>query len=219
VDITAPTITFANAGPPVLARVTPGNLTFTYAAVDNTAVVGYDLFIRTATPGSGLGTWRQPAEWQQTQQTSVTSRLRVGAQSCLKVRAADRAGNPSAWSPTRCVTIPYDDRALTPVGAITRATSPLALAGTVTRLDEPGAALRRTGLTGRAVALEVLRGPGQGKVSVYVGSRRLGSIALSAPSRRRELVTLWSPSNFNGTVSVRSTSRRPARIDALAVLR
>jgi hypothetical protein len=150
---------------------------------------------------------------------SAAVRVPPGGQACLRVRARDSASNVSPWSATKCVTVPLDDRSLTARGKVRRLSSALALSGTQSRLDTVGSSVSRAGQTGARVAVVVLRGPGQGAVDVLAGTTRLGRVSLSASSWGRQVVWLPPKTLHGATITIRSLRSRPARVDALAVLR
>ncbi|HEX6877696.1 MAG TPA: hypothetical protein VF165_18705, partial [Nocardioidaceae bacterium] len=215
VDGTAPAVKSAYAGPTVVSSVATSTVRFTVTATDNVAVASYDIAYRLATSGTALSGWTfrygLPSG-------SATVRVAPGGQVCFAGRARDAAGNVSGWSAARCSAVPFDDRSLTAYGWVSRTGSSSALGGTVSTLRSYGAKVYRTRQQGTRVALVVLRGPGQGTVDVYAAGVRVGRVSLAAPSTHRDVVVLPYHA-FRGTVTVRSVSRAPSRIDALAVLR
>lgn len=101
----------------------PSAFKFGFSYRDNTQLSTYDVVYRTAPAGRSLGQWVFPASWQKIRTASVSMTAVVGSDTCFMVRARDAAGNLSAWSTPVCTSLPLDDRALSVVGSVTRATT------------------------------------------------------------------------------------------------
>lgn len=216
VDGTPPVLTALSVGP----RVTAGGvLPIRYGARDDTGVASYDVAYRSAPPGGGLGGWVFPRAWQHTGAIGMDLRVAAGSDTCVAVRARDRAGNTSRWSAARCGGVPLDDRALAATGRVSRVIDAHARNRTVSVLAAAGATLASGRQTGRQVAVAVVRGPHQGRVRVTAGARVLGTVDLAAPVWRRDLVYLPATAGWSAPVRVTSVSGAPARVDAVAVLR
>ena len=100
-----------------------------------------------------------------------------------------------------------------------RARSRIAVGGTFTELRGRGASLSPpTRVVGASVAVWVVKAPGQGRLAVRVGARRIGHIDLRANSPRRRMVSFALP-EAGGRLHLVSTSSRPARVDAVTDLR
>ncbi|HEX8973528.1 hypothetical protein [Oryzihumus sp.] len=218
VDGTSPVITVASAGPLVIGRTSATSAPFSYRASDNVAVANYDVGYRYAPPGGTLGALQHPAAWQATTSTAQHVTLPAGGEVCYTVRARDRVGLVSPWASYRCATVPYDDRAMTG-SSVTRTSSTLALSGTVSRLNLTGATLRAYHQSGAGVAVVVLRGPHQGAIDLYVGSRRVTRIYLSSANWHRDVITLPTGAFTNATITLRSATPARSLIDALAITR
>ncbi|TQL60092.1 hypothetical protein FB474_1470 [Oryzihumus leptocrescens] len=218
VDGTSPTVTVASAGPLIIGRTSATSAAFVYRGSDNTAVANYDVGYRYAPPGGTLGALQRPAAWQAT--TSAVQHVTVpaGGEVCYTVRARDRVGLVSPWAGYRCATVPYDDRALAGAG-VSRTSSALALSGTVSRLNSAGATLRAYHQSGAGVAIVVLRGPRQGVLDLYVGTRRVSQIGLSSASWHREVVHVPTAAFANTTITLRSVSGAASLVDALGTTR
>ena len=216
VDGTAPTLFHISAGDRV--RTTSAvQLSFSYR--DNMQTASYDVVYRTAAAGSSLGQWVFPAGWQKMRTTSVSLTVGGGTDTCFMVRARDAAGNLSAWSPSICTSLPLDDRSLSIVGSVTRATTAMGIYGTASRINKSGAGLYRTGQVGNRIAVLALTGPGQGAVDVYHAGYKLGRISLAAPSWSRKVFYLPATPYRSGTVSIVSVSPAYAWIDGFTALR
>jgi len=216
VDDASPTLDAAGGSAPLVRQVV-GSLTYTFGASDDYGVASYDVGVRSAARGKDLGAWQ--TRWTGTRRTTVSVHAGPGTERCFRFRARDVAGNTSRWSPMRCSTLPVDDSELAAKGQVARETLDIAIVGTYSELEKRGASLILPDQTGRSVAVWVIRGPYQGPVDVYAGGRRLGRIDMTARWQRRAVVQLTSAKPWSGPVRLVSVSRKPARIDALAVIR
>ncbi|MEU4391267.1 hypothetical protein [Kribbella sp. NPDC023855] len=216
VDATPPRLSLISAVDRV--RYTSAvNFRFLYR--DNTQLSTYDVVYRTAPAGRSLGQWVFPAGWQKMRTTSVSMTVAGGSDTCFMVRARDAAGNLSAWSSPVCTSLPLDDRSLSMVGSVTRATTKMGIYGTASRLNKPGAGLYRTGQVGNRIAVVALSGPGQGAVDIWHAGRKLGRISLAATSWSRRTYYLPVTPYASGTVSIVSASSAYAWIDGFTALR
>lgn len=216
VDDAAPVLGRAGGTRRLVPKVL-STVTYRFGATDDDAVASYDVAVRHARRGKPLSPWR--TRWAQTQRTAVSVDGRPGTEHCFRFRARDRAGNTSRWSPARCSALPVDDSAFTTRGPVTSGNLDIAIVGTYTGLDRRGASATLRSQTGRTVALWAIEGPYQGRVDVYAGGRYLGRASLKAPWQRRGVVTFHSRRPWSGKVRVVAASRRPVRLDAIAVLR
>jgi len=214
VDGTAPQLK-AITGPGTFGVAGPdGNVRFGYSATDDFGVASYDVQTRVAAPGSQLGPWIDRAS--ATTSTELVKHAAPGSEVCARFRARDLAGNLTGWSAARCTSIAYDDRALAVSGPTARATSALALHGTVTVLKAKGAVATMTsGQHGRILAVWLLRGPDQGVVDVRVGATVVARLAAAAPTWRRVLIQV--PLDSSGPVRFIAIGTRPIRFDGFTV--
>ncbi|HEX2175542.1 MAG TPA: S8 family peptidase [Nocardioidaceae bacterium] len=139
---------------------------------------------------------------------------------CFSARATDGLGATSAWSASRCSAVPVDDRGLTRSAGWTRQAANGAFRGTLTVSSRRGAALRTRGAGIRRVALVATKRPGSGTVEVYHGRRRLKRISLAAARTRAKQVihvATWASTRKGTFRVVVTTSRKPVRIDGLAL--
>lgn len=211
-DTTAPVPGRATGSPRFTARDV---VTYSYGATDDVQVASYDVGVRSAAPGSGLGSWATLRT--ATTDTRVSRSVVPGSEWCFRFRARDEAGNVSGWSPGRCSSVEIQDSAFRHSGNATRCWSALALDHHYLRLHARGAWLRRTPQVGRTLALWVLAGPRQGRADVLVGGVQVGRLSLGAASRHRRLVTFAMPRS--GAVSVVELGVRAVGVDAMAVER
>jgi len=216
VDGTKPKLFSISAGDRV--RYTSA-VKFSFSYRDNTQLSTYDVVYRTAPAGRSLGQWVFPASWQKIRTTWVSMTAAVGSDTCFMVRARDAAGNLSAWSTPVCTSLPLDDRSLSVVGSVTRATTTMGIYGTASRLNKPGAGLYRAGQVGNRIAVIALSGPGQGAVDVWHAGRKLGRISLAATTWSRRTFYLPVTPYVSGTVSIVSASTAYAWIDGFTALR
>ena len=134
--------------------------------------------------------------------------------------ATDAAGNDDPTPVTRRFTVPFDDRALTVAkGPWARRPAAASYRGTYSTTSRPGATLTRRVSGAASLALVVGTGRRFGAVDVYVGQRRLARVATAGAPRSQRVVRLPALGRpFSGVVRVVSTTRRPVRIDGLAVV-
>jgi hypothetical protein len=187
-------------------------------AVPPVGGVQYEVrYQQAAGDGDPYAAWVQPAGWAALTTSAVRLTVPVDTDTCFSVRARDGAGNTGDWSTPRCTAVLHDDGTLKASGKVARRASTLGLAHTVSRMDRRGATLEAKTVTARRIVLVVLAGPGQGSVDVYLGSKFIGSVHLSAASWTRRVVTLDAGRARSGKLSIRSSSTKPVRIDAWGV--
>ncbi len=154
---------------------------------------------------------------------SVSLAVSAGATYCFSARARDDQGYASpAWSAERCTAVPLDDRSLSAQGTWGRGTGSTYYRATWTRSYAYGAALVRTSVQAKRIAIVATTCPTCGSVRVYLGSTLLRSISLtSSTTLNRKVITVANFSSVrSGTLTVKvSTSRRMVRIDGLAISR
>jgi uncharacterized protein YjbI with pentapeptide repeats len=142
---------------------------------------------------------------------------------CVQVRARDNAGLVSAWSNIRCSDTPYDDQDdhATYSGWTMRDAS-WAMGGTfhLTQVHGASMVLGRT-LTVRRVGVLATTCAGCGRVAVYVGSTKVGSISLTRSTAARRalllLPRLRTPLSGKVRLVVTSPSGQPVKLDGIAV--
>lgn len=142
-----------------------------------------------------------------------------GYEYCFQVRATDKAGNTSPWSPERCTRTALDDRSLTASGSVSRISSTYFHKGTASRLNAVGAQLASGRVSGVRVGLVMRTCSTCGQVAVYVGSTRVATVSTSS-SVTRDQAVLWLPrfsATRTGTLVLRSTSRSQVVVDGVLV--
>lgn len=196
--------------------------------VQPTAVAGatsFEIAYREAAPGQGFGIWTTPGSWARSTGGVVSRWVRAGGELCFRVRGIDRAGQPGPWTAASCSSVPFGSAGLRPFGPINeramvvQGSDRRAIDGSISLLQKSGASVRSEVVTGRQVALWVIRGPKQGKVDVFVGNQKVGRINLAADRWSRQLVILNKGKPWKGRIVVRSVNGKEGRIDALALLR
>ncbi len=138
--------------------------------------------------------------------------LKRGTSGCLSIRAVDRVGNASAWTPDRCVARALDDRGLRSRGfSRLRARG---YGGTVSVGSAGDTLSVRAGDLQRVTVLT--SGRRTGTLEVLVGGKRVGR--LSARRLRRAASSLTVPKGVRGRVVLRVRSGAVA-VDGVALLR
>jgi hypothetical protein len=211
------------------ARITAAPALVSDARTDSSALVSVSA--ADPTPGSGLlrvemrsrqvcGTcaWTAPAAVPATGFRVVLPG--AGAHEVV-VRAVDRAGHASAWTPARRIVVPRDNSSATLVfdsrwAKVARTSSWL---GSVHQASASGAALHATAI-GTSWALVGSRGPGLAPLKVYVDGALVATVT-TASDTVRERQVLWRGTTTAAEHTVRvvaaGTSGAVARVDALAV--
>jgi hypothetical protein len=218
-DTTAPTVTMHA---PTSAAALGSSAKFSWAATDAVSgVASYDVGVRTATPGTAFTPYRAPTGWAGgSLGTSVSVPVLPGQETCLRVRAVDGTGLASTYSVT-CVGQPVDDRSLTASTGWKRGSTSSAWNGTQTTVARKNATLT-TKVTATVTRVGVLATTckGCGKVNVYVGSKRVGTVSLSSTATHyRQLLVLHTFTALTGKVSLHTTSRSAVRVDGLLLRR
>ena len=136
--------------------------------------------------------------------TSLTLKLAAGSTYCFSVRAADRAGNTSAWSAARCTTAPLDDRSLSrySFSAVTGSAYYLGTAATTTSYH----ATLATSLTRRPLYVVAMTCPTCGSIEVRKGTTRVAVISLVSSSTVYRRVFALPVTTAGGGVSIRTTT-------------
>jgi hypothetical protein len=176
--------------------------------------------LRVAAYSGSFGSWSNlgSARSATDPRTSTVSPLSAGYQYCLRVRATDNAGNLNYSSP-RCVTVPLDDRSLSPSSGWVRATGSTYYHGTITYTKALGARLTRSGgVSITHVGVVATACSTCGTVAVYIGSTLIGKISLYASTTHYKVIKVLGTSSRSGTVTVKVlTSGKLVAIDGLVV--
>lgn len=144
---------------------------------------------RTPALGGTSTSWVTARSDLSTSSTSLAAR--PGWRTCIQART--RTTDPivvGPWSAVRCVTTPFDDRQLTAGAGWTRGIVRGWLDGTGTttyrqgaRLTTPYGSVRRIGVLAHTCST-------CGKVAVFVGSVRVGTVSLASSTPGRRLIVL-----------------------------
>ena len=218
VDTTAPTVTAAAQPTWTLGRT----MTLTHTGTDSgSGVASFAVRTRRAFVGSGFGAFSYPSSWQARTVTSTSQAVASGYTYCMSVRAKDRAGNVSAWSPERCTSVPLDDRSLAVGAGWARGFGGSYYTGTDTATKHSAVTATRTGLQTRRLALVASTCATCGSVAVYWNGSLLRTVSLrSATTRVKQLLYVVDFGTVrSGTVVLRTTSTRAVYVDGLGASR
>lgn len=214
-------------GPTVSALAQPAwtlgsTMTLRYTGSDNgSGIASYAVRTRKALYSSGFGALSYPSSWQARTATSTSQSVARGYTYCMSVRAKDRAGNVSAWSPERCTAVPLDDRSLAATSEWTRSAGSAYYAGTVTTARSIGVSLTRSGVQARRVAVVALTCASCGSLRVYWNGVLVKTVSLvSATTRQRQVVAALDFGTVrSGTLLLRTASSKPVYVDGLGLSR
>lgn len=185
-----------------------------WTASARAGTVRYDVRVRQAAPRTGFGryaTWRSG-----TQATSGAFSSTPGRTLCFSARSRYAAGHVSTWSRERCTAVALDDSALRGSGWRPRSSSRF-YAHTLRVSSHRGATLSGARVRVRSVALLVSRRPDGGRVTVRLGTRKLGTVSTAGRRGERVVVPvarLHAVRRGRLTIRVASTGR-PVRIDGV----
>jgi hypothetical protein len=187
-----------------------------FHATDDDAVAAYDVQYRLARRGqASYGTWTTPGSLT----SPFTLELKPGQDLCMRFRGHDLAGRTGAWSTPHCQAVPVDADAWYAPGDALTYVSKKVIGGIYLELGYPKAFASMRHQAGRAVVLDVLRGPGLGDADVFFAGRKLTRLHFAAATRREQLVVLRLPKRETGAVKIVQVGKRHVRFGALAMLR
>jgi hypothetical protein len=214
-DTVAPALT-AGALPTFTLAAAVG-LRWTGADVTS-GVAAYDVRYRKAAFNAGFGSLVYPLLWQGTPSTQVSLPASKGYTYCLSVRARDKAGNVSGWSPERCTATALDDRSLATSSGWVRGTATAYYASTVTGTTHTGAYLVRTGVQARHLALVATRCSACGTVGVYWNGTLIRTISFYGTSTAQHQVFVIGDLGAarTGTLTIKALNGRRTYLDGLA---
>ena len=163
------------------------------------------------------------SRWSTPVQVTGTSTVVTGAAGhdyCFQVRAVDRAGNPSAWSSSRCTSIPIDVNGLRRSDGWGRGRAESWIGGSFLVTSHAGATLwvnlrhvTRIGVIGTTC-------PQCGSLDVFQGSRRLGRLSLRSRVYVGHGLTLlprWARPVSGQIRLIAVKNGRTVRLDAISV--
>ena len=186
-DAVAPSVTVAVPAPFSLGS----SLTFNWSATDaRSGVASYDVRYRTAPLRSGFGGYQQPAALQGTTNPRATITASAGSTTCVSIRARDRVGNVSGWTPDVCQAVVSDDRALAAKGSWYRGVGTGFVAGTFSSSSKAGASLTLSGVRADRVAVVATTCPSCGKVTVAFPGMTATTINLASSTTGQVVVML-----------------------------
>ncbi|HEX4699379.1 MAG TPA: DUF1906 domain-containing protein [Actinomycetes bacterium] len=198
-----------------------GKVRFTwFGGYSSSAVSTFDVRYRTAAWNGTYGPWTRPTSWQRTAATGEPLGVKTGHTSCVSVRARNKAGRLSAWSPQRCSARSLDDRALTRSSAWTAKTGSGYLGRTFVTTTTKNATLTRTSAKVKRVGVVASTCRTCGKVAVLVDGKRVGTINLAGAYQRSAVVMgpVFALHKATITLKVRSSGAR-VRIDGVVLSR
>ena len=184
-------------------------------------LASYDVRYRIAAFYSGFGPYQSPAALQLTHATSFTLQPAPGSTVCVSVRARDRVGNISGWSPDACQAIVVDDHAFWATGAWYR---PYGLAGftgsTYSAASARGASLSLAGVRARRLSVIVTVCPSCGRFSIQLpGAQALIVDTHAVRMARQTFVLPPFVGTLAGTLRLTNLdSGKPVYIDAVGAL-
>ena len=218
VDVTAPKVSVI-AETPFSSRwsVTPS-----WTATDlRSGTASYDVRYRVAAANGAFGGYVLPASLQATRATSFVATPGQGRTVCTSVRARDRLGNLSAWSPDTCQAVVLDDRAFAAAGAWYRPSGLRGFsAGTFSATSARGASLSFTSTATRRVEVIGTTCPACGRVSVSMPGMAPFVVNFHSTSvaRRTFVLPAFAAAHSGRLTLTALDAGRPVYIDAIGVL-
>jgi hypothetical protein len=215
-DNTAPSV---SSGPLAAFTVVP-RISFSYIGHDSgSGVATFDVRYRQASSSGGFGAYDYPSGWQYLAANQVSLGAAKGSTYCFSVRARDRAGNTSGWSPERCTAVPLDDRNLTASTGWAHSTANAYYAGTMSNAVSTGRTLTRTGVHAKKIALLATTCTGCGAVAIYWNGRLIKTVSLKASTTHyKQVIVVWTFSNVSsGTIVIKTLNSGRSYIDGLGL--
>jgi hypothetical protein len=164
---------------PIFERTTPIPLAWS-ATPGSAPITSYDVRYRRAPNNGNFGSY---ATWKTaTASTSAMFSASAGYTYCFESRARDAFDSISAWTAETCTAIPLDDRSLSRSANWTAGTSTAYFKSTFLRSSTSGAALVRTGVVARRLAILVTSCSSCGTIRVYWNGILLRTMSLASSS-------------------------------------
>ncbi|MFE7225823.1 hypothetical protein ACFU7D_13625 [Nocardioides sp. NPDC057577] len=203
---------------------------FSYAASDDQGVTGFQVQrkgapwstspTRRAKMSAAAYVWRADgaSTWLYPSRTSVRGRLDPGAVDCFRVRAKDAAGLTSAWTGWRCAHAPMRAAETWSWCCQPNLISGLHLDGSA---DGPDVAYVSTrfgtqrsngAYCAKGVRLRVFKGPGQGKMNVFLGSSKVGTVSAWSRTSGWKWATVRRSTDACGRVRLVPLTRAPVQM-------
>lgn len=203
-DAAGPTSTITN---PVASRQTATSFTTAWTATDRWSDIGTaDVRYRVAPWNGDFGSH---TDWKAaTPDSSAVLAGSAGNSYCFSARARDVVANVGPWSAERCTATPLDDYRLSRVGTWNRGTSADYYEGTYTSTKNNGAALIRTGVKAKHIALLATKCANCGQVKVFLNGTSLGTFNLYRSSTaRKQLISVKTfTTDQTGTLKIQVVS-------------
>ena len=216
VDTVIPTVTMNSPSEPFQLSLTG---LVSWAGQDKgSGIEGYTVRVQRSTPTSSFGDWSSTSV-----SSASTSRtfqpLLPGSTYCYSVMAHDFADNNSEWALSRCTAVPLDDRSLKRSSGWTPSTPSGWFQGTAVSTSKKGKKLSVDASVSR-IAMVAQTCPKCGKVGIYVGSAKVGTMNLRSSAKTVRMISLPTFSLRSGTVTLKVlTKNKLVRIDALGLSR
>jgi uncharacterized repeat protein (TIGR01451 family) len=181
------------------------------------AVADYDLRVRTAGRTGSFGGYRL---WRRaTTHAQGTYNATPGDTVCFSLRATDKAGNQSPWTPDRCTAFPLPAIALRRSGDWSLAPASGRSSAALTA-DRRGARLTLAGVGTRQLAVIADRCPTCGTLAVSLAGRHVATIPLTAArTTSSQLIVFGRFATLRrGVLTLTATGRgRPVRVRAIGL--
>jgi hypothetical protein len=163
--------------------------------------------------------WVSPYAWRRLSVTSLAYTLPIGYTYCFSARAVDTAGRIGAWTASRCIARPLDDRSLSVTPSWRRSTNSNYYLGTFTLTSRLNAVAVRTGVRATRLGVVGTTCSTCGTVGVYVGSTLVGRLSFVSSSTRYRVIRYTNKFSLRtGTVTLRNlSSGRRVILDGLVV--
>ncbi|MGZ4592337.1 MAG: DUF1906 domain-containing protein [Actinomycetes bacterium] len=191
-------------------------------AVTASAIKSYDVRYQKARWNGLFSPWTYLKTWQKTTATGKSKSLPRGYDYCFSVRAHNRAGATTAWTPARCLARALDDRSLAASKGWARAKKSGYYDRTYTTTSRKGVTLTLRSARVARLGVVATTCPTCGTVRVTVTGKYVGTINLYSPTtRRQQMLTLPRFSRRTGDVVLKvvSANGRRVQIDGLALAR
>jgi GH25 family lysozyme M1 (1,4-beta-N-acetylmuramidase) len=216
-DVTPPSVPAFTA--PATRYLTTTSVPVAWSSTDDkSGVASYALRDRVAAATGAFGPLAMM--FKATSQTSTTLTAAPGRSYCFSAKATDRWHNVSAWSGERCVTVPFDDRAMTTSTGWARIRNPAFYLGSALSTTRRWATLTREDLIAHRIRVVAETCPDCGQIRVRWNNELIGTFDLTSQTtyHRRVLHEIVLPAVQTGTLQIRVVSaRRQVVIDGVAV--
>jgi hypothetical protein len=189
VDSTAPAVAMTR---PTLRWNLSTQVPVSWTATDPSGVASSDLRLRRATSATALPAAHVTA-LSGTALRSLTVTSAPGTTLCLSARARDAWSLTSAWTADRCTAVPLGPDRLSRTRNVDVVKARGSYTGRALIATARGATVAKAGVRAKRIVLVATRCPTCGRVSVYLGAKRIKTVSLTAPSlRRKQIITIAS---------------------------